>query len=65
MGKDGAQGLKLMKDRGAITIVQDKDSSVIHGMPGEAIALGAATYILPPDGIAGALALVANQQPAS
>lgn len=52
MGNDGAEELKLMKDKGAVTIAQDKDSSVVHGMPGEAIKLGAATHVLPPDRIA-------------
>ena len=52
MGHDGALELKQMKDRGAITIAQDHDSSVVHGMPGEAIKLGAATYIQSPDEIA-------------
>jgi two-component system chemotaxis response regulator CheB len=51
MGKDGALELKLMKEQGAITIAQDEESSVIHGMPGEAIRLGGATYILPPEKI--------------
>lgn len=55
MGRDGAEELKLMKDNGAVTIVQDKESSVVHGMPGEAIGLGAATYVLPADGIAAKL----------
>lgn len=48
MGRDGAQELKMMKDAGAVTIAQDKESSVVHGMPGEAINLGAATYVLSP-----------------
>jgi two-component system chemotaxis response regulator CheB len=52
MGRDGADGLLAMKRAGAITIAQDKESSVIHGMPGEAIALGAADFILPPVRIA-------------
>lgn len=52
MGKDGAKELKMMKDRGAITIAQDEASSVVFGMPGEAVKLGAATYVLPPEGIA-------------
>lgn len=56
MGKDGAVELGLLKKKGAVTIAQDKESSVVHGMPGEAIALGAATYILAPDKIAAALA---------
>ena len=51
MGRDGAAELKEMKDRGAITIVQDEESSIIFGMPGEAIALNAHTYVLPPDKI--------------
>ncbi|PYV43807.1 MAG: chemotaxis response regulator protein-glutamate methylesterase [Acidobacteria bacterium] len=56
MGKDGAAELKLMKEQGAITLVQDKESSVVHGMPGEAILLEASTYVFPPEGIATALA---------
>jgi two-component system chemotaxis response regulator CheB len=55
MGKDGAAELKLMKDGGAYTIAQDLASSVVHGMPGEAIALGGATQVLPADKIAAAL----------
>jgi len=51
MGQDGAKELKLMKDAGAVTIAQDEKSSVIYGMPGEAVKLDAATYILPPDEI--------------
>jgi two-component system chemotaxis response regulator CheB len=52
MGRDGAEELKVMKDRGAITFVQDQDSAVVHGMPGAAIKLDAATYVLPPERIA-------------
>jgi two-component system chemotaxis response regulator CheB len=55
MGKDGAEALRLMKDQGAVTFAQDRESSVIHGMPGEAIRLDGATYILPPERIAPAL----------
>ncbi|MBC7964130.1 MAG: chemotaxis response regulator protein-glutamate methylesterase [Steroidobacteraceae bacterium] len=51
MGDDGARELKLMKDKGAVTIAQDRESSVIFGMPGEAVKFGAATYVLPPDRI--------------
>ena len=56
MGKDGAEELKAMRDKGAITIAQDEASSVVHGMPGEAIKLGAAMYVLPPAAIAALLA---------
>jgi two-component system chemotaxis response regulator CheB len=55
MGNDGALELKLMKDLGAVTIVQDRDPAVIYGMPGEAIALGAATSIFPAHRIASEL----------
>jgi two-component system, chemotaxis family, protein-glutamate methylesterase/glutaminase len=55
MGRDGAGELKRLRDLGALTIAQDRDSSVVHGMPGAAIELGAATLVLPPDRIASAL----------
>ena len=51
MGADGAAEMALMKAQGAITIAQDKESSVVHGMPGEAIKLGAAVYVLAPEKI--------------
>lgn len=62
MGSDGAEELKLMKDRGAITFAQDKESSVVHGMPGEAIALGAATHVMPPERIAATLVTLAGEK---
>jgi two-component system chemotaxis response regulator CheB len=62
MGKDGSQELKLMKEKGAITIAQDRESSVVHGMPGEAIKLEAATYVLSPDKIAAALTSLLNEE---
>ncbi len=60
MGKDGARELKLMNDLGAITLAQDKESSIVHGMPGEAILRGGATYVLPPLKIAEMLASLAR-----
>jgi len=56
MGKDGACELKIMKEKGAITIAQDKESCVVYGMPGEAVNLNAATYVLSPPKIAELLA---------
>jgi two-component system chemotaxis response regulator CheB len=47
MGRDGAAGLKLMRDSGARTIVQDESTSIVFGMPAEAIRLGGAEFILP------------------
>jgi two-component system, chemotaxis family, protein-glutamate methylesterase/glutaminase len=52
MGDDGAAGLHAMKLVGAVTIAQDKASSVVFGMPAVAIELGAADHILPPTRIA-------------
>ena len=46
MGKDGARELAMLKERGAATIAQDKATSVVHGMPGEAVRLGAAAHVL-------------------
>jgi two-component system chemotaxis response regulator CheB len=46
MGTDGAKGLKKLKDAGAHTIAQDEASSVVWGMPGAAVAMGAATEVL-------------------
>ncbi len=55
MGRDGAHELKLMREKGALTIAQDEESSVVFGMPGEAVRAGAAEYVWPPDKIARAL----------
>lgn len=52
MGRDGAAGLLHMKQAGAFTICQDEDSSIIFGMPKEAILLGAADLIIPLEQIA-------------
>jgi two-component system chemotaxis response regulator CheB len=51
MGDDGAAGLLQMKQAGALTIVQDEESSVVFGMPAEAIRLGAADHVLTPEQI--------------
>jgi two-component system chemotaxis response regulator CheB len=60
MGRDGAQGLLEMRAAGSHTIAQDEASSVVWGMPGEAVAVGAAQLVLPLPAIAARLmALVA------
>lgn len=55
MGRDGAKGLKEIRARGGHTIAQDEGSSVVWGMPKEAIALGAAEKVLPLERIAAQL----------
>jgi two-component system, chemotaxis family, protein-glutamate methylesterase/glutaminase len=54
MGKDGARGLKEMREAGSPTIAQDEATSVVWGMPGEAVAIGAAEKVLPLGEIAAA-----------
>jgi two-component system chemotaxis response regulator CheB len=55
MGADGAAGLLAMRQAGAHTIAQDEQSSVVFGMPKEAIRVGAAAEILPLDRVAAAV----------
>ena len=55
MGTDGAEGLRRMREQGAYTIAQDEPSSVVWGMPGAAVALGAVERIVPLEEIAAAL----------
>ena len=52
MGRDGAQGLKLMRQQGYLTIAQDQNSSAVYGMPKAAAAIDAAKEIRPLDKIA-------------
>lgn len=56
MGRDGASELKQLRDLGAVTIAQDRESCIVFGMPGEAVALGAATAVLSPSQVASYLA---------
>jgi two-component system response regulator WspF len=52
MGRDGAKGLKTLRDQGHYTIAQDQATSTVYGMPKAAASLGAAVDILPLDRIA-------------
>jgi len=55
MGADGAKGLLAMQKAGAQTIAQDEATSIVFGMPKEAIKLGAAAKVLPLYNVAGAI----------
>jgi len=61
MGKDGARGLLEMREAGSPTIAQDEATSVVWGMPGEAVALGAADRVLPLEEIAAAVSGLAAE----
>lgn len=60
MGKDGAAELKLMRDKGAITIAQNMESCAVFGMPGEAIRLDGAKYIFSPEEIIEFLSILSS-----
>lgn len=62
MGRDGAAGLLALRQAGALTIAQDENSSVVFGMPREAIQMGAATQVLALNQIAPALTAL-NRKP--
>lgn len=62
MGKDGALELKEIRGRGGITVAQDRESSMVFGMPGEAIQIDAAQHILAPFGIIDLLTTVTKQR---
>lgn len=47
MGCDGASGLKMMREAGAVTVAQNDSTSVVYGMPRAAVERGAATDIAP------------------
>jgi len=61
MGADGASGLLEMRKAGAHTIAQDERTSVVFGMPGEAVKLGAAEKVLPLQAIAEAALQMAGE----
>jgi two-component system chemotaxis response regulator CheB len=55
MGDDGAKGMLEMKQAKAYNIAQDEATSVVFGMPNEAIKLGGTDKVLPLEAIAGAV----------
>lgn len=65
MGRDGARGMLAIKQAGGVCIAQDEATSVIFGMPREAIVLNAATHVLPVGGVAPMLTALATSRRAS
>lgn len=63
MGRDGAAGLKMMRDRGAFTIAQDEETSAVYGMPAAAVALDAVDVQLPLADVAPTMLRVAGFEP--
>jgi two-component system chemotaxis response regulator CheB len=59
MGRDGAAGLLEVRRSGGFTIAQDEATSIVYGMPREAVLLGAAEAVLPLNEIGPTLASIA------
>jgi two-component system chemotaxis response regulator CheB len=62
MGRDGAAGLLEVRRAGGFTIAQDEETSVVYGMPREAVILGGAEQVLPLLQIGPALSALATQR---
>jgi two-component system chemotaxis response regulator CheB len=60
MGRDGAAGMLAVRQAGGLTIAQDEATSVVYGMPREAVLLGGAERVLPIEDIGPALTALAN-----
>lgn len=60
MGKDGAEGIRHIKEIGGVTIAQDQESSAIYGMPKAALETGAVDFMSPPRKIAKKLVELLN-----
>lgn len=62
MGNDGSEGMKRLKKKGALTIAQNEESSVIYGMPKEAVKAGAVDHILSPEEISKKICSLLNSK---
>jgi two-component system chemotaxis response regulator CheB len=61
MGRDGAEGLRAIRDRGGYAVVQDRETSIVYGMPQAALATAGANRTLPLDDIAAEIAAVVGR----
>lgn len=60
MGRDGAAGLLAIRGAGGVTVAQDEATSIVYGMPREAVLLGAAEQVLPIEEIGPAIVAAAG-----
>ena len=63
MGKDGTAGFRDLKRAGAYTLAQDEESSVVYGMPGQAIKMGVVDEVLTPEEISKEIQRVVSRKP--
>jgi two-component system chemotaxis response regulator CheB len=65
MGRDGAEGLQAIREAGGAAIVQDKETSIVYGMPNAALRIAGADRVVPLAGVAPAVSqLLARAQAA-
>lgn len=57
MGQDGARGARVVREGGGFLVVQDERTSIVYGMPQQALALAGADVVAPLDDVANAIAI--------
>ena len=62
IGKDGAAGIRHIKQIGGVTITQDLETSVVYGMPKAAVETGAVDFVLPPEAVGDKIMKLVNRK---
>jgi two-component system, chemotaxis family, response regulator WspF len=62
MGRDGAKGLRSLRDKGHVTIAQNQESCTVYGMPKAAVELNAAVFVLPLESMADKITALVNSR---